>query len=131
MNIDPLLYLVAHAPAKPWPSFKPQMRAKPEPQPIPTVKKVGLGPDNKIINYRDASLALEEEANHVRTANHQAKVDWEKEYDLQARVQWPLYWANLMLGQLRKEFGHEYDAFGGLRVWAPLGDCPVSQSDED
>lgn len=130
MNIDPLLYLVAHAPAEPWPSFKPVMRPKPVPAPIPARKRVGLNDFGKEIKYREASAALEEEAERVLSANFKAEQEWSQERELQLRIQWPVYWAQQILATLPRAESASLDVKAYLAMTASECGVPVTKDEE-
>lgn len=93
-------YFIAHAPAKPWPEFAPVMPPKPA---FPD-KHLLLSDedrrdwDNERLDYDEegCSEALRQFASANVAAWH-AQDEWNSDYNLQRRIQWPAYWADQML----------------------------------
>lgn len=71
------VYLVAHAPAEPWPEFSPTMSTT-----LPE-----LTPDTSDRGER-------------RRIEELRRLQWFNARDLARRIQWPAYWADRMLEEL-------------------------------
>jgi hypothetical protein len=105
VNIEPLIYLIAHAPVEPQAWFEPVMPERPM-LPDDTLNlrcQAGWPTYERTGSYKfmvclsdDEKAWLEEHA-----ADHKAYGDWSREYDKQRLIQWPAAWAHEQLKHLK------------------------------
>jgi hypothetical protein len=89
-------YFAAHAPADPWPQFKPAMPPRPE---LTPPHKDGSG--EWVGEYRDCDC----DVCQAHAASAEARNAWDRENEKQRLIQWPYAWATAQLAERERRRG--------------------------
>ena len=101
-------WFAIHAPAEPWPDFKPDMPPKPEQPPLEPVGNNGEAPDEREMRQlycwrQDPIYDVEED---LPTFSYwvgmwreywEERANWYRAFEQARREQWPYYYADVMM----------------------------------
>lgn len=90
-------YFIAHAPSEPWGFFEPDMPPFPE---EPTEL-----PKHYQVHIADLTIEERQELNRyvqVMSEWQERAAQWHKDWSRQRLIQWPKYWAKLMIEEMQR-----------------------------